>query len=254
MPTECSAEPLLFAPVESRSVVVAAFDGGGHHLGCWSAAARCDGSGDRSRLGAWPVASPNRRLPELGRARGRDARHAAGLRAGARLRGFERPRRAAPRSDHGGAGRQAFAAQTRSAARRSPASRPSTGSSVRSPRRRATTRSAHDPTSDRGAVRRSCSSKRTAGHKRRSCSTSTPPTTRCTATRRGASFTAITAAIATCRSTSSAAAISSPPSCSRANIDASAGAVDEVARHRRGDPRLLAPCAHPAARRLGLRP
>ncbi len=27
MPTECSAEPLLFAPVESRSVV-AAFDGG----------------------------------------------------------------------------------------------------------------------------------------------------------------------------------------------------------------------------------
>ena len=56
------------------------------------------------------------------------------------------------------------------------------------------------------------------------------PTIRCTASRRGGSSTAITTATAICRSTCSADAICWPPSCGRANIDAAAGAVEEVAR------------------------
>ena len=51
------------------------------------------------------------------------------------------------------------------------------------------------------------SSTPTPGRRRRSCSISTPPTTRCTASRRGGSSTAITTATAICRSMSSAAAI-----------------------------------------------
>src|SRR5271155_2052169 len=58
-----------------------------------------------------------------------------------------------------------------------------------------------------------CSSTRTPTRRVRSCSTSTRPTIRCTAIRRGGSFTAITTAIATCRFMSSAAAIFWPPSC-----------------------------------------
>ena len=50
------------------------------------------------------------------------------------------------------------------------------------------------------------------GRRRRSCSISTPPTTRCTATRRGGSSTATTTATATCRCTSSAAATCWRPS------------------------------------------
>ena len=76
----------------------------------------------------------------------------------------------------------------------------------------------------------SCSWRRTSGRRRRSSSISTPPTIRCTGIRKGASSTAITTATAICRSTCSAAGICWRPSCGRANIDASAGSIEEVAR------------------------
>ena len=69
-----------------------------------------------------------------------------------------------------------------------------------------------------------------AGRRARSSSISMRPTIRCTGTRRGGSSTAITTATAICRSTCSAGAICWPPSCGRANVDAAAGAVEEVAR------------------------
>jgi hypothetical protein len=50
-----------------------------------------------------------------------------------------------------------------------------------------------------------------SGCRVRSCSTSTPPTIRCMAIRRGGSSMAITTAIAICRSTSSAAGVCWPP-------------------------------------------
>src|SRR5215469_15822816 len=52
-----------------------------------------------------------------------------------------------------------------------------------------------------------CFSRRTHSRQSRSFSTSTPPTTRCMGIRKGASFTAITTAIAICRCTSSAVRI-----------------------------------------------
>src|SRR5580693_4331307 len=59
------------------------------------------------------------------------------------------------------------------------------------------------------------SSKRIARHRSRSPSISMLPTTRCTGIRRDGSFTAITIATATCRSTSSAASTCWQPSCAR---------------------------------------
>ena len=58
----------------------------------------------------------------------------------------------------------------------------------------------------------------------------TPRTIRSTATRKAASSTASTTATATCRSTCSAASIYWRPSCAASNIDASAGATEEIAR------------------------
>ncbi len=63
------------------------------------------------------------------------------------------------------------------------------------------------------AVRRPVPGGARASAERRSSSISMPPTIRCTAIRKGGSSTAITTATATCRSTSSAAAICWPPSC-----------------------------------------
>jgi hypothetical protein len=83
---------------------------------------------------------------------------------------------------------------------------------------------------DRGVVGRSCFWRRTSSRPSRSLSTSTPPTIRCTAIRRAASFTVITTATAICRCTSSAAPICWRPNNGPPNIDASAGAVEEVAR------------------------
>src|SRR6266481_260880 len=74
------------------------------------------------------------------------------------------------------------------------------------------------------------SSRRTPRRRSRSFSTSTRPMTRCTGTRRGASSTAITIAIAICHSTSSAGGICWRPSCGRPIFDGSAGAIEEAAR------------------------
>ncbi len=106
---------------------------------------------------------------------------------------------------------------------------------------------------DRGAVGRSLpggSSQPAAG---RSSSTWTPPTIRCTAIRRAASSTAITTATATCRSTSSAAAISWRPSfAGRHRRERRRGGGDGP--HRGADPRELAGGADPAAGQFRLRP
>ena len=64
----------------------------------------------------------------------------------------------------------------------------------------------HDARGGRGAVRGPVPRRAPRlGRRGRSSSTSTPPTSRCTGTKRGASSTATTTATATCRSTSSAA-------------------------------------------------
>ena len=118
----------------------------------------------------------------------------------------------------------------RPTARRSPARARSTGSSTRRPGADRYHRIGHDGAAIEALfVDLFLDAHRTAADGR-SCSTSTPPTTRCTATRRAASSTATTTATATCRSTSSAAATCWRPSCGASNIDASAGAVEEVAR------------------------
>src|SRR5512132_2780647 len=72
-----------------------------------------------------------------------------------------------------------------------------------------------------------CSSMRTARRRGRSCSTSMPPTIPCTATGKAGSSTAIMTVTVICRSMCSAAV-----SCwrRRSNIDAAAGAKDEMAR------------------------
>src|SRR5271157_3845216 len=64
----------------------------------------------------------------------------------------------------------------------------------------------------------------------RSSSTLMPPTIRCMATRKASSSMATTTAIATCRSTSSAAGTCWRQKMRRANVDAAAGAVEETAR------------------------
>ena len=84
------------------------------------------------------------------------------------------------------------------------------------------------------AVRRRCSWRRTSGRRGRSSSIWMPPTTRSTAIRRGASSTAITTAIATCRSTSSAAGTCWRRSCGRPNIDARGRRGRGGGAHRRG--------------------
>jgi hypothetical protein len=75
-----------------------------------------------------------------------------------------------------------------------------------------------------------CSWRPTRRRRNRSCSTSTPPTIPVHGHRRAGSSTATTTATATCRSTCSAAGHLLAAKLRRSNIDASAGAVEEVAR------------------------
>ena len=97
-------------------------------------------------------------------------------------------------------------------ARRWPANRRSTGWNWAAGRSPPITRSAMIRRQSRGRLSTSLSMP-TQARRSRSSSISTPPTTRCTATRKGASSTAITTATAICRSTSSAAGICWRPSC-----------------------------------------
>ena len=103
MPTECSQDLLEFGTVEGRSVV-GAFDGGliSSDAGgcCW---ARRPGDRAERRLPPVPAMAA---IPAASSTR-RDAGRAARVRDRAGLRGPQRPRSVAPRSDHGGAGRQA---------------------------------------------------------------------------------------------------------------------------------------------------
>ena len=99
--------------------------------------------------------------------------------------------------------------------------------------RRGTWRRYHKIGDDAQAMQRCSSissSTRMVRRPARSFSTSTPPTIRCTATRRAGSSTATTTVTATCRSTSSAAGICLAAKLRRSNIDVAAGAIDEVAR------------------------
>ena len=105
MPTECSAELFEFGTVEGRAVV-AAFDGGAITS---DAGALLLGATDRAigLIGSVCGVLSRRAARGADRARGRDAGRPAGVRHRAGLRGPQRPRRAAPRSGDGGAGRQA---------------------------------------------------------------------------------------------------------------------------------------------------
>ena len=96
-----------------------------------------------------------------------------------------------------------------------------------------------------------CSAKPTRRRRSRSSSIWMPPTIRCMGSRRVGSSTAITTAIATCRSTSSAAATCWLPSCGART------SMPRPVRWRRlpdrgPDPPPLAEDAHSAARRFGL--
>ena len=93
----------------------------------------------------------------------------------------------------------------------------------------------------------------TQARRSRSSSISTPPTTRCTATRKGASSTAITTATAICRSTSSAAGICWRPSCAVPTSTRRPGRLRKW-RGSSGRSHPLAARAHPAARRFGVCP
>ena len=108
MPTECSAERFDFGTVEGRAVE-AAFDGG---LVTSDAGALLLGATDRAigLMDRFAACFHDERRAGLDRARGGDAGRSAGVRDRARLRGPQRPRRAAPRSDDGGAGGQACGA------------------------------------------------------------------------------------------------------------------------------------------------
>ena len=218
MPTECSAEPLLFAPVESRSVV-AAFDGG---VITSDAGALLLGATDQAIDLVRRLARcfTDRRLREASSTRSRrsSCSGSSGWRSATRTLNDHDALRHDPMMAVLAGKLSARRAGCAAVAGKSTLN----GSSDRSPRRRATTRSAttRKPIEalfvdmfPRGAPQAT---------KRRSCSTSMPPTTPCTATRRDASSTAITGAIATCRSTSSAARHLLAAKLRRADIDASA--------------------------------
>ena len=210
MPTECSRELFEFEAVEGRRVV-AAFDGGAITS---DAGALLLGATDRAigLIERFAGCFTDGARPGAGRAQRRDAGRAAGLRHRAGLRGPERPRRAAPRSGAGGAGRQARGqAHGLRAAGRQEHAEPAGACAGRTADRYH--KIGHDARGDRGAVRRSVPRRASARRRSRSSSTSMPPTIRCTATRRAGSSTATTTATATCRSTSSAAGICWRPSC-----------------------------------------
>ena len=251
MPTDCSADRFEFAPVEGRAVV-AGFDGGTITS---DAGALLLG---RHRPGDRPGPAVRRLLcrPALGRA-GRaqpgDPGRPARVRAGAGLRGSGRPRHPAPRP---GAGRGHRQAQPPVAptARRWPASRPSTGSSTRRPaRRRATTRSA----TTRAAIERLFVDLFLDAH-------ATPPEEIVLdldatddplhGSQEGRFFHGYYGCYCYlplyvfCGDHLLAAKLR------RSNIDASAGAVEEVERIVAPDPRPLAAGADHPARRLRLRP
>ena len=81
-----------------------------------------------------------------------------------------------------------------------------------------------------------------------------PPTTRCTAIRKGVFSTAITIATATCRSTSSVAGICWRRSCGPPISTRRPGAVEEMARIVGANPPALAAGAHCVARRFRVYP
>ena len=115
MPTECSPELFEFAPVEGRQVV-AAFDGGAITS---DAGALLLGATDRAirLIDRFAACFTDARVRGADRAQRRHAGGAAGVRHRAGLRGPDRPRRTAPRSGAGGAGRQAGGAAGRTARR-----------------------------------------------------------------------------------------------------------------------------------------
>ena len=229
MPTECSATLFEFAPVEGRRVV-AAFDGGAITS---DAGALLLGATDRAiglveRFAACFARRAGRRSGSSTRSRPWSASGCSASRSG--YEDLRRPRPAAPRPGAGDARRQARgpAPRLRAAGRQEHAEPARARAGAASPT--ATTGSA---TTARRSRRCSstCSSmptRKAAGG--RSSSTSMPPTIRCTGIRRAGSSTATTTATATCRSTSSAAGTCWRPSCGASNIDASAGAVEEVER------------------------
>ncbi len=88
----------------------------------------------------------------------------------------------------------------------------------------------------------------------RSCWTWTPPTIRCTASRRAASSTATTAATATCRCTSSAASICCAPGCGRRTSTRRRAALEEVERIVEQIRQRWPEVRDRAARRLGFLP
>ena len=211
MPTECSAKPMGFVRVDGRAVV-ADFEA---ERSPRTPAGCCSGrpigpsgssSAFRGLLHRWPGGG------SVG-PRGDDAGRAAGVRHRARLRGPDRPRSAASRPGaRGGAWSARGAARALRAARRQEhANRLEHGGAEADHYRRI----AHDGGRDRGAVyfvdlfldAHRARAKEIVLDLERS-----PPTTRCTATRRGGSSTATTTATATCRSTSSAAATCWRPS------------------------------------------
>ena len=227
MPTECSPALFEFAPVEGRACG-RRLRRRGDHLERRGAAARRHGPGDR--LGpALRRLLPRRPRAGADRARGGDPGRPAGVRHRARPRGPGRPRPTPARPGAGRARRQAGGAPARlRAAGRQEHAEPA-GARARG---RARPLPPDRPRRARRSRRCSwtCSSTRTARRRGRSSSTWTPPTCRCTGTRRAASSTATTTAYCYlplyvfCGRHLLAAKLR------RADIDASAGAVEEVAR------------------------
>ena len=226
--------------------MVAAFDGGAITS---DAGALLLGATDRAigLMDRFAACFRDVRRPGLDRARGGDAGRPAGVRDRARLRGSQRPRRAAPRSADGGAGGQARGAARglRAGGRQvdaEPAGAEPAGADALSQ---------DQPQSggDQGAVRSTCSWRRTSARPSRSSSISMRPTIRCTASRRGGSSTAITTATATCRSTCSAGAHLLAAKLRRAEHRRSGRRGGGGGAHRRADPRaagrMCASCCAP---------
>lgn len=219
MPTECTAKPMRFARLDRRDVVADFGDG----AMTWDAGALLLGATDKA-IGLVDRFSA---CFSDGRAAGQVEHKAAtlvgqrvssgspaGLRHRAGLCGSDRSRRPAPRSGAGHRpGQASGAAQRLCAAGRQEHAEPA-GARARG-RRRAIAATAASPTI--GPPSRICSStsfsRPTPGRPSASCWIWTPPTTRSTAARKAASSTDTTTAIATCRSTSSAAIPCCRPCC-----------------------------------------